>query len=259
MPTDPATATPKRGGTKKWWSSGAAIAITLFLYIAAQLIGGLLVGIYPYSQHWSAAHINEWLNGVYVQFLFVLIAEALTFGGLVWFMRWRLMTLKDVGWRRFRAMNIAYALSGFAVYFIAYLALANIASKIIPDLNVNQQQDVGFSNVTGFLGLAATFISLVILPPLVEETLFRGFLFTTFRRRMKFVWATLLTSLLFAMPHLLESQGGGLLWIGAIDTFTLSLVLCTLREKTGSLWSGVLVHALKNGVAFLSLYIYHIH
>ncbi|MEJ0073120.1 MAG: CPBP family glutamic-type intramembrane protease [Candidatus Saccharibacteria bacterium] len=44
--------------------------------------------------------------------------------------------------------------------------------------------------------------------------------------------------------------------MGAIDTFTLSVVLCYIREKTGTLWSGVLIHALKNGIAFLSLYIF---
>lgn len=196
---------------------------------------------------------------MYVQFMFVLIAEALTFGGIVWFLRKRALGLKDIGWRRFKAMHVAYALSGFAVYFVAYLVLVAIASSAIPDLNVNQQQDIGFTNISGLVPLAVTFVSLVILPPLVEETLFRGFLFTAFRQRMTLVWATILTSLLFASPHLLEAQNGGLLWIGALDTFTLSLVLCFLREKTDSLWSGMLVHAMKNGVAFISLYILHIH
>jgi membrane protease YdiL (CAAX protease family) len=96
----------------------------------------------------------------------------------------------------------------------------------------------------------------VVLPPVVEETVFRGFLFTGIRNRLKPVAAALITSLLFAVPHLLESgQSGSLLWVAGIDTFTLSLVLCYLRHKTDSLWPGIFLHALKNGIAFVALYV----
>jgi membrane protease YdiL (CAAX protease family) len=141
---------------------------------------------------------------------------------------------------------------------VGYAVLLALASTLAPDLNVNQQQDIGFQRVSGTGQLVVTFLSLVVLPPLAEETLFRGFLFTTFRRRMSFLLATLLTSTLFAIPHLLESQGSqGLLWVAGIDTFVLSLVLCVLRERSNSLWPGILLHGLKNGIAFVSLFVLH--
>jgi membrane protease YdiL (CAAX protease family) len=49
-----------------------------------------------------------------------------------------------------------------------------------------------------------------------------------------------------------------LLYIAAIDTFTLSLILVYLREKTGGLWSSMGLHAIKNGIAFVSLFIVHV-
>jgi membrane protease YdiL (CAAX protease family) len=98
-----------------------------------------------------------------------------------------------------------------------------------------------------------------VLPPIVEETVFRGFIFTGLRGKLKFVWAAVLTSLLFATAHLEFGSGKPLLWVAGLDTFTLSLALCYLREKTGSLWPGILLHALKNGVAFLSLFVLAIH
>ena len=73
------------------------------------------------------------------------------------------------------------------------------------------------------------------------------------------VWAIIITSLIFASPHLLESGSGGLLWIAGIDTFVLSLVLCWVREKTGRLYAGMGIHALKNTVAFISLFLLHVH
>jgi membrane protease YdiL (CAAX protease family) len=44
-------------------------------------------------------------------------------------------------------------------------------------------------------------------------------------------------------------------WAVALDTMVLSLMLCTLREYTGAIWAGVLVHAIKNGLAFYLLFI----
>ena len=45
------------------------------------------------------------------------------------------------------------------------------------------------------------------------------------------------------------------LWIGALDTFILSLFLVFLREATGNLWAGITLHATKNLVAFITLFI----
>ena len=44
-------------------------------------------------------------------------------------------------------------------------------------------------------------------------------------------------------------------WAVTIDTFVLSLMLCALREYTGAIWAGVLLHAIKNGLAFYLLFV----
>jgi membrane protease YdiL (CAAX protease family) len=53
----------------------------------------------------------------------------------------------------------------------------------------------------------------------------------------------------------MEGGAAGPLWIGAVDTFTLSLVLVSLREITGNLWAGISLHAAKNGIAFILLFV----
>ncbi len=65
------------------------------------------------------------------------------------------------------------------------------------------------------------------------------------------------TCILFAIGHLPAGGDAGPLYIAAIDTFVLSLVLIYLREKTGGLWSSMLLHAIKNGVAFTALFVLH--
>jgi membrane protease YdiL (CAAX protease family) len=76
---------------------------------------------------------------------------------------------------------------------------------------------------------------------------------------MKIVPAVILTSLIFASAHLPEGGAAGLLYIAALDTFILSLVLIYLREKTGGLWASITLHAIKNGIAFVALFVLHAH
>jgi membrane protease YdiL (CAAX protease family) len=239
------------------WGAWIAVIYAIVVFFAAQIAAGFVVALYPHLRGWGPVHGSAWLNSsVIAQFWFVLLAEVLTFGAIWWFVRRRGSNLRAIGWREVRAWDIVRALSGFAVYFVGYAVLLTIATHLFPSLNVDQKQDLGFSDVSGNTSLILTFLSLVVLPPVVEETVFRGFLFTGIRNRLKPVAAALITSLLFAVPHLLESgQSGSLLWVAGIDTFTLSLVLCYLRHKTDSLWPGIFLHALKNGIAFVALYV----
>jgi membrane protease YdiL (CAAX protease family) len=108
------------------------------------------------------------------------------------------------------------------------------------------------------LALTLTFVSLVILPPITEEILVRGFLYSSLKKALPLIWAALLTSAMFAIAHLPEGGASGPLYIAALDTFVLSLVLIYLREKTGGLWASITLHAIKNGVAFAALFILHL-
>ncbi|MBQ2637586.1 CPBP family intramembrane metalloprotease, partial [Candidatus Saccharibacteria bacterium] len=59
-----------------------------------------------------------------------------------------------------------------------------------------------------------------------------------------------ITSVLFAIMH---GQ-----WNVGVNVFAMSIVLCLLREMNGTIYSGILLHILKNGVAFVLLYILNI-
>jgi uncharacterized protein len=124
-------------------------------------------------------------------------------------------------------------------------------------LNVDQKQQIGFTGAHGFLPLLVTFLSLAVIPPLVEETVMRGFLFSSLRAKLALRTAVVITSVLFAIGHLQFGSGAPLLWIAALDTLTLSLFLIYLRQKTDSLWASILLHGLKNSLAFIFIFIYH--
>ncbi len=240
------------------WNPVTGVLYAGFTFVAAQVLASVLVAVYPHLRGWDRTTGQNWMvHSIVAQFWFVLFAEVLTFGAVWWFVHLRRASLRAIGWRKPRWWDIVLAFNGIFVYFVLYFVVLTVVQSLIPSLNVNQKQELGFDNVLGDTNLVLTFLSLVVLPPVAEETVFRGFIFTGLRNRLSWVWAAVITSLLFAVAHLEFGTGQPLLWTAAIDTFILSLVLCYLRQKTNSLWPGILVHALKNGVAFTVLYLIH--
>jgi membrane protease YdiL (CAAX protease family) len=72
-------------------------------------------------------------------------------------------------------------------------------------------------------------------------------LYGKLKNRVPAVVAAIVTSLLFGLAHFQ--------WNVAIDVFILSLILCALRSLTGSIWAGVLVHVIKNSLAYYLLFV----
>jgi membrane protease YdiL (CAAX protease family) len=238
------------------WNPWLGVVFIVLVYYVSQLLSGVAVSIYPGLQHWSPARTASWLNdSVAAQFAYILVAETLAVGAIYWFLKRRGLGLSAIGLRRPKVSDPIFGLIALPAYFFIFLVVVGIVSHYAPGLNINQQQQIGFNNVHGALQLTLTFISLVVLPPLAEEIMMRGFLYSSLRKALRVVPAALITSGLFALAHLPEGGSAGPLYIAAIDTFVLSLVLVYLREKTGGLWASITLHALKNLVAFIALFV----
>lgn len=141
---------------------------------------------------------------------------------------------------------VLYVVAGYFVYFFISFVCMMFIHYAVPGFNIDENQEVGFDNLGGQLEFVMAFLALVILAPLVEEAIFRGFLFTRLRQHLQFWWTALIVSLVFGLVHLQ--------WNVGVDVFALSLVLCYAREKTGSIWAGVGIHIIKNAIAFSILF-----
>ncbi|MCW8126877.1 CPBP family intramembrane glutamic endopeptidase [Microbulbifer halophilus] len=93
---------------------------------------------------------------------------------------------------------------------------------------------------------------LVLAAPLLEELVFRGYLFRAWRQsRLGFSGTLLLTSTLFTLLH-----WGQYHWLQLGFVFVLALVLGMARERSGSVLLPMLLHALNNlGAAILVIYL----
>ncbi len=238
------------------WYAFITLLGTGFVYLASQIMAGVVLYLYPALRHWPAGERNNWLSAsTYAQFFYVLLAEALTVAGVWMLLKVCAWSWRTIGLTKPQLKHIGLGILAVVPYIAVYMLIVTIVSQIYPSLNITQKQEIGFDHAKGGLELATVFLSLVVLPPLVEEIMMRGFMYTGLKRAFPKIVAALLVSGLFGLAHLAEGGAAGPLWIGALDTFALSLVLVYLREKTGNLWAGITLHALKNGIAFVSLFL----
>ena len=143
--------------------------------------------------------------------------------------------------------DIGLGLGGFVIYAAVATALMEIAKLLLAPGVINQPQDIGFTAVYGVERVLA-FMVLVVVAPIIEEVIFRGILYGKLRQSTLPRWAAIgITSLLFALAH-------GQLNVG-IDVFVLSVMACLLRDATGSVWSAVMLHMIKNGITFYVLFV----
>ncbi|HYH36273.1 MAG TPA: CPBP family intramembrane glutamic endopeptidase, partial [Candidatus Saccharimonadales bacterium] len=218
------------------WKPWLGVLFIVFIYYASQLFSGILLSVYPGLRGWSQTQALDWLSeSVGAQFTFILLAEVLSIGAIYLFLKRYKLGFASIGLKKPRWNDLFNGLLAVPVYFLLYVVTVGIVSHLVPGLDVDQEQQIGFNNVQGGLPLLLTFISLVVLPPLAEEIMVRGFLYSTLKKALPLIGAVILTSLLFASAHLPEGGAAGPLYIAALDTFVLSLVLIYLREKTGSL------------------------
>ena len=150
--------------------------------------------------------------------------------------------------------DIGLAPVGFVISTLLAAGLVAIFN-LFPWFDAGQAQEIGFSVYLTGLDRVIAFIIIVVVAPIAEELIFRGWLYGKLRPmlsekmpdRVSMMISILLVSLLFGIVHMQ--------WNVGVNVFAMSIVLCGLREITDTVYAGILTHMIKNGVAFYLLYI----
>ncbi len=182
--------------------------------------------------------------------------------GLAW---WGGLTAAELGLARASwATGLRWGMAGAALVVGGYaIALA------IPTVRTSLTQDVDTS-ATHALATALLVIPLATVIP--EELAFRGLLWGLLRRQHGTTIATVVSSLLFGLWHVLPALGGGaandavidVVGDGAVGTtlrvlgtvlFTAGagMVFCELRRRSDSLLAPILLHWAVNGVGVIAV------
>lgn len=219
------------------WVFASFVLVQIVLYLVT--LGLSAVGV-----SFQSANENV-LNAVIGAIVYVLTIAVVI--GLPWLIKKYKTSREDLGLSRLPSwLDIFLAPAGFIIYVIISAIFITIASQL-SFVNLDQVQDTGFSQLGQGYEYVVAFLMLVVIAPVAEEILFRGFLFGKLRKHVPIWIAILITSLLFAFVH-------GAVNVG-IDVFALSIVLCLLRLVSGTIWPSILLHMLKNAIAFYLLFI----
>ena len=145
--------------------------------------------------------------------------------------RWGWRVSEYLALTRPRGRYVWLALGGFALAFAASATLSLFGSLADdPDTSMN--------------GLVATLFGAMILAPIWEELIFRGFLYRGLAAsRLGTAGTIVLTALIWASLHFDKT------WLGFTDIFVAGLVLGWLRWRTGSTYVTIAVHAMQNAIA----------
>lgn len=230
----------------KWFKAVLFPIWVVIGFITASFLSSIILMLLPIIGINPDAINPAVLNSTVAAVMYVL--TLLIVIGLPWLIKHKKTTLEDVGLDKLMSwLDIIITPVSLVIYLILTLLITLLATQLFPWFDVQQVQDTGFSQLNQRYEYILAFVTLVVVAPIAEETLFRGYLYGKLRKIIPFWVAILITSLLFGLAH-------GV-WNVGVDTFALSIVMCLLREVTGGIWASILLHMTKNGIAFYLLFI----
>lgn len=238
------------------WSAKTFRAARLTIWVAVSFIGAQFIVSYLLS---VLAMIFPML-GKMNESVYVTIYAAMSYSlavllaiGIPWWLG-RRTNKRELGLGRVPTWSdIGLGILGYVAYIALSLVVSSTISLLLRGGHLNEAQDLPFSHLVQNFEFIVAFMTLVVIAPFAEELLFRGYLLGKLRSFMPVWIAITLSALAFGAMHLPGSTG--LQWLVGIDTFVMGIVVGILRVRTGNIWAGVLVHAIKNAIAFYCLFI----
>ena len=182
------------------------------------------------------------LSGMLTILLFAVIPAAIT--------KWiHASGVKVFALHRFHiATLIGAALLGCTMWTIAYqvLVFSKAPLQWMEILNNTKLKELA-ERLTSETPFLIRIVTLALIPAVCEELFFRGFLLSTLLKNTgAWLRPLLISTFVFAAFHVIVDQSLTLERFPA--TFLLGLVLCGIRLSSGSIFPGIVMHALSNGL-----------
>jgi len=235
--TSPQLAPPAKAGPWGFWITvgfSAVIAIAIILVQLFVAVAWLAL---------NAALGHQLPPGWESQGLLLAVAtcaSAPAAVGLAWLFAWLRRTLPVSEYLGLRAVTVG-VFAKWSVLLLLMVAVSDgltmlLGRPVVPEVMQEAYRTAGFTPLL--------WVAVVLIAPVEEETLFRGFIFTGLKHsRLGSVGAVLLTSLAWSLIHVQYDAYG----IGTV--FVSGLLLGYARFKTGSVYLTVWLHALMNFIA----------
>jgi membrane protease YdiL (CAAX protease family) len=217
--------------------------VWLGLPIVLILVAGVLAPYVPIVKSFYDGLVN---SDVTANFIETVIDAVAGIALVYYFLRRYKVGWKAVGWRTFKVWKALLYLFVIALaFYVGALVLLTVVSLLIPSFNANQAQNNDFTGSVAQQHRLISILALVIIPPIIEETVFRGFIFPAFAKKWGTWIGAICSSLLFGFAHLQANV--------SIYTFLLGMLLCYMYVKLKSVYPGMALHMLNNAIALWAI------
>lgn len=201
---------------------------TVGVFVLSVLVGSLVAGVLMASKGVATLSPD-------ITFIFYLIQM--------------MPTIAFVVWRRHRAgLDVGIHLGIGRIHFpmILWGVVVLLASGVVIEPLLELFPSAPYEAVQQTIGLGGwAIMSTVVAAPILEEVLFRGVIFESCRERLGKGGAVLLSALLFGLIHGIPVQ--------IVNAFVVGLILGYIYLRTRSLMSVIVLHAINNGLAYISM------
>ncbi len=214
----------------------SAVILVFVSLVSAFIVGGL-VGYAGTT--YGPEDYRRWFEA-----LSLLLGQSLMIVPVVWYLSTKRLSVRHH--LRLHSVSAPVLFSTFliAIGLIIWVdELDRLISLIIPppDSMLAVSAQLHFD---GSVAAAILWFTIIVIAPMGEELLFRGFLQRVLERHWRDITrAVLVTSMVFSLVHFNP------FWI--IQIYLLGVVLGYLSWKTGSIFPGIMVHGLNNALALL--------
>ena len=189
--------------------------------------------------------------------LVVLISQALLDVGAILYLYFMLLVRspepfwRSIGWRELPAR--AGSVRATALQFLAGGAMLALVVTFAGNF-FNSKETLPIEQLLqARVSMMLFAVMGVFVAPLVEETIFRGFLYPVIARRLGITMGVLLTGTLFGLLHAAQLWGG---WGQIVLLILVGVVLTWVRARTGTVKASYYVHLGYNGLQLLGYVVY---
>jgi membrane protease YdiL (CAAX protease family) len=225
---EPPSSTPSEREWPVWLGFAGLGAVVVISVVTSGLIYGL-AGVDPGDDAPAGVDL-----GASLALQLSLIATALVAAQLI-----KPIHAWQFGLRRTRFWPaVGWATLGMITFYL----LAALWVALIGEPEQSTAEDVGADESD--LALLGAGVMFIVIAPVAEEIFFRGFFYGSLRTRMNAGLAAVVCGVVFGVIHL--STGPSAVPI----LIVLGIIFCLVRERTGSLYPCIALHALNNTFAY---------
>lgn len=222
------------------WSWAHFIIFIFFGFISLVVVQGVLASYLVPHRRLSPTELERYLlsNPKFsigsmliwyaVLFFFLYVTLSLLRGHSFW---------QCLGWRKIRP-RLGELPRNPLVYFIAGCGLSLFVAVVSAQMKT--PENIPMEELFKYRQTALLFMAMAVLvAPLVEETLFRGYLYPLFARSFGVVPGIVLTGVLFGLMHGAQL---GWTWSLVLMLVFVGIVFTIVRARTGSVFASYLMH-----------------